>query len=57
MRTFVITMFVLHLLGAGISLREANLGHPRTREYSFFDDLFRFVIGLGFAVWAGCLLF
>ncbi len=57
MKTFLIVMFVLHLVGAGINLREINLDHPRTIEYSFLDDLMRFVIGSGFAIWAGFLLF
>ena len=57
MRTFIIVMFVGHLLSAGIALREINLDHPRTREHSFFDDLLRFLIASGLAFWAGWLLF
>jgi hypothetical protein len=58
MRTFVIVIFILFLVESGIKLHDAGGEHPRKmKSRTFGSDLTQFAIFVGFATWAGWLLF
>jgi hypothetical protein len=58
MRTFIYFNFVLGCIGI---LARAFLisvkDHPRLLTYSKGEDVFYLLLGIGFTVWAGILLF
>jgi len=58
MTTFLITMFILHVLGVGCYLSEISTKtYPYTQNKTYGGAWFSLLITLVFAVWAGVLLF
>lgn len=59
MTAFLITMFILHVLGVGCYLSEISTKtYPYTsKEKTLAGAWFSLLITLVFAVWAGVLLF
>lgn len=58
MTTFLITMFVIHILAVGIHLHDlTNRSYPFTKTRSKSDDVAALVVAVVFSVWCGVLLF
>lgn len=59
MTAFLITMFILHVVGVGCYISEISFKkYPYTsQEKTLRGALFSLLITLVFAVWAGVLLF
>jgi len=59
MTAFLITMFILHVLGVGCYLSEITTKtYPYTsKEKTLAGSWFSLLVTLVFAVWAGVLLF
>lgn len=58
MTAFMITMFILHLLGTGISISDlTNKTYPYVKTKSKGEDVASLLVSLLFAIWAGVLIF
>lgn len=58
MTAFIITMLVLHLIGAGANMNDLTMRvYPYTKTRDKMDDVISLLVCLGFAVWAGFLIF
>jgi len=51
MTAFIITMFVVHILGAGLELAKISNNTP-----PLLENWLSFIATSGFAIWAGVLL-
>jgi hypothetical protein len=58
MTAFIITMLVLHLINLGINMNDLTTRvYPYTKTRDKMDDVVSLLVCLGFAVWAGFLIF
>jgi hypothetical protein len=58
MTAFLITIFILHILGVGGYLSEISTKtYPYTQKKTYGGAWFSLLVTLVFAVWAGVLLF
>lgn len=58
MTAFLITMFILHVLGVGCYISEISTKtYPYVQNKTYSDAWFSLLVTLVFAVWAGVLLF
>lgn len=58
MTAFVITFFIINIIGAGINLGWlSNSEYPRVKKTSFGSDMFGMIVNIGMAIWAGFLIF
>lgn len=57
MTAFMITMFVLHVLGAGMNMADLSTKqYPYVKEQTYGGTLFSLLITSAFAIWAGILI-
>lgn len=58
MTAFLITMFILHVVGVGCYISDiGSKTYPYTQNKTYGGAWFSLLITLVFAVWAGVLLF
>ena len=58
MKTYVLVSFYLSTLGFLLRMLDiATQPYPRTRKITIGFEVFAALLGLGFAVWAGVLIF